>query len=104
MFMVKSKATVVLELLGKAQSDFYGSEGAMTDRFFTFFAYGYEICNPFRDELNLGDVEPIEYYGYSFLGSNMYNLIKSQVSKYDTLDAEEIAEELIDYVTYRKEF
>ena len=104
MFMVKSKSTVVLEKLAKAQSDFYGSEGAMTDRFFTFFAYGYEICNPFRDELNLGDVEPIEYYGYAFLNSSMYKIVKSYVFKYDMLDADEIADELINYVTYKNEF
>lgn len=100
MIMIKSKATEVLELVSKEQSNFYGSEGVMTDRFLTFEAYGYDICNPFRDELGMGDVDPIDYYGYRFLDSTMLKTIKDFVVKYPTLTSEEIAKELVDYITY----
>lgn len=100
MIMVISKYTEVLKLVCKGQSDFYGANGIMTDRFFTFNAYGYEICNPFRDELNMGEVDPLNYYGDKFLKSDVLTDIKWWVDKYNELTSEQIAEKILRYVTY----
>lgn len=100
MIMIISKCTEVLKLVSKGQSDFYGDNGLMTDRFFTFNAYGYKICNPFRDELNMGEVNPIDYYGNKFLESDMMKDIKKWVDKYSELTSEQIAEKILRYVTY----
>lgn len=98
--MIMSKYTEVLKLVSRGQMDFYGSNGIMTDRFFTFNAYGYEICNPFRDELNMGEVDPLNYYGDRFLESDMPKDIKMWVDKYTELTSEQIAEMILRYVTY----
>lgn len=99
--LIKSRAEQTIELIGHAQSDFYKQWGAMTDRFFVFETVeGKTICNPFLDSDMNNPVDPIEYYRYRYLDSIIFRYIKEAVNKYDDLTSQEIADEIIKYVTY----
>lgn len=98
--MLKSKVTLVLEIIGRGQSLFFKREGCMTDRFLTFNSYGNIVCDPFLDEFMVDYVEPMSYYGYSFLESSLLQLCKTLVAENPDKTAEKIGAEALKYILY----
>lgn len=98
--MLKSKCAEIVELVGFGQSNFFKKEGVMTDRFLVFEDCGSTICNPCLDEFMELRVDPLEYYGYNFLESEILSVAKEYVDYFLDLSAHEIADKIIKYVTY----